>query len=172
MKIIVSRYWRLEFWSFNLIELVIFGLTILFSYDDIYFALFLSGCSFVLLSICQISCLICQQRFLSYVIYEDGVFTSFRIWRKKLCTITENACIYYTKINCRVSMKYRGDYVFISNEPFEYHEVPELRIFPWQPKPIQHTYSMKKIIMLPYEENAPYLSKLSEWTRIYPKSNI
>ena len=33
-------------------------------------------------------------------------------------------------------------------------------------------YSMKKIIMLPYEENAPYLSKMSQWTRIYPKANI
>ena len=168
MKIIVSQHWRREMLATVAIELLGILASFVWWYEKNIGLFIIMVCFIIfLMSFCQVIGIVLQHRYLCHVIYENNKYTSFFL-NKKLCTITEDACIYYTKINISVSTRYRADYIFISNEPFEYRDIPELRIFPWQPKPIQYTYDMKKMIMLPYKENAPYLSKMHEWTRIYP----
>lgn len=172
MKIIVSRFWRLEMWSTVGIEFlgILFSL-ICWHGDDIVLGLLMAGYCFFTMSFCQILGFVVQHRFLSHVIYENGTYTSF-FWQKKLCVIHENDSVFYAKIHARISTFHYADFVLISTDSFEYHDVPPIRWFPWDPKPIQVSYDVKKMILLPYEENAPYLSKISQWTRIYPRPNI
>lgn len=174
MKITVSRYWKLEFLSLILIELIpIVGIpvTLLFFPDDVDFMIYFSICGFIMMTFGQVIIVVASYRFLTHVIYENNIYTSF-FWRKKLCVIKENDSLFYAKIHARISTFHYADFVLISTEPFQYHDVPPIRWFPWDPKPIQVSYDVKKMILLPYEENAPYLSKISQWTRIYPRPNI
>lgn len=169
MKITVSRYWKLQFLSTFLIEGVTIGFLLLFR--DIGEVIIGSFFVILMMSSVQILCIVVQHRFLSHVIYENDTYTSF-FWRKELCIIHENASVFYAKIHARISTEYYADFVLISTESFEYRDVPTIRWRRKDPKPIQVSYDVKKMILLPYEENAPYLSKISQWKRIYPSPNI
>ena len=170
MKIIVSHYMRRE-----LRTLVITGtFGILFCFivwhteDYIIVAAICSSFIVFVTVICQILCFTYGRRLFSHVIYENDTYTSY-FGKKKLCTIDSNSPVFYAiTYAARVSTTYFRDYILISAEPFQYQNGPIVQMFPWQPKPIHTSYDMQKMIMLPYEENAPYLSKMHEWTRIYP----
>ena len=172
MKIIVSRFWRIEMWSLVVGEIFLIILSFVFwngEYLDlgILFAILVV----IIMTFWQITGIILEHRFLSHVMYNNNLYTSFFV-KKKLCEIDGNEPIYYTKIYGRISAKHYAEFILISQSPFDYCEFTSMPWFPWQPKPLLYSYNIKKMILLPYEENAPYLSKLSEWTRIYPKANI
>ena len=92
--------------------------------------------------------------------------------QKKLCVINEDGIVFYAKIHGRISTHDYTDFVLLSTEAFEYREVPTIRWHCKDSKPLLVSYDVKKMILLPYEENAKYLSNLSNWTQIFPKPNI
>lgn len=167
MRIIVSRYWRLTLYSLFIIEMIGVGLTFLSFHDDILAAIIFSFYSIVIMSLLQLLCLSVQHRFLGHVIYKDGKYSSFFV-RKRLCEIHEDSEVYYAKFHSRISAFYYADFILLSMDSFEYQDVPTVRWFPWDPKPLLISYDVKKMILLPYEENAPYLQKVSKWNRIFP----
>lgn len=174
MKIIVSRYWRVNLGTLVAMEtigIIIILLTFLFFPSDAVFNTLLFGGNIIMMIPFQILLTISQRRFLGYVTYQNGIYTSYFL-RKKLCTISENDSIFYAKIHGRISAAYYADFVLISKEAFDYCEALPTGWFRIKNKPLLVSYDMKKMILLPYEENAPYLSKMSQWTRIYPKANI
>ncbi len=171
MCIIVLRYWRLTLYSLFIIEIVGVGLTFLCFQDDILAAISFSCYSIVTMSLLQILCLIVQHRFLGHVIYENGTYVSC-FFTKKLCKINENDGIFYAKIHGRISAFHYADFVLISKDPFEYWEVPTIRWFPWNPKPLLVSYNVKQMILLPYDENGIYLTNISKWKRIFPSETM
>ena len=151
-----------DIWCFN---------SFYFFPDNVGLAVIMLGGTCIIFLPLQLILYITMQRVLVHVVYEKGIYTSYYFGRK-LCMIKENDMVFYAIVHARISEYYYADFVLISTEIFEYHEGQKIRWLRSIPKPIIASYDTKKMILLPYEENAPYLSKLSQWTRIYPKAKI
>ena len=169
MKIIVSKLWRKELKGIVIAEIlgVLFCFTVWHTEDYIFLAVMYSVLFVIVGTMGQILYLTTQQRLFFHVMYENGKYTSF-FFRQKKCTIDEKSPIFYTTTYGMLHPNRFENFIIISKEPFEYKDVPIIRWSKKDPKPLYNSYDVKKMIMLPYEENAPYLSKMHEWTCIYP----
>jgi hypothetical protein len=94
-------------------------------------------------------------RYLSYVVVEGHLYTSYSVFNKKLYTLDINAPVYYRVFKAQQDMFYIMDFVALSNEPFEFVE----RNLSW----FLYFYGFEEMLVMPYNDKTKPLMRLEDW---------
>jgi hypothetical protein len=94
-------------------------------------------------------------RYLSYVVVEGHLYTSYSVFNKKLYTLDVNAPVYYRVFKAKQDMFYILEFVALSNEPFEFVE----RNLSW----FLYFYGYKEMLVMPYNDKTKPLMRLEDW---------
>ena len=123
----------------------------------------MSGVIFVY-ALAALLLLIMTRRFLTYVKINRDKMESF-IFRKSLCKVDCREKVYYAIFDGRESLYSTVKYIAVSNEPFEYYDVPRFQFFKAK-KPFLSTYDIKKVIVVPYHKETIPVLPIEEWINV------
>lgn len=158
MKIYLSKYWRFNcLCEVIMIFLLVAGTTAFCLWFRTVENYIMVLCCAIFVSILAVA-LFLSKKFLTYVIYENRVFTSFTFFGKQCCKVYGDKAVYYAKFISPQGQYGLKEFVAVSNEPFDFQPTygkAHIRF-------IQH-YNLNKIVVFPYDETIIPLLRVDEW---------
>lgn len=162
MKIVLSTRMRREAVGLCLIEFVMMLMCIIVFRGDTDVMIFALLYVFVMLTTVFGIIMCCQFRVFTHVINETECFRAF-LYKKELCVVDKSKPIYYAKFTGVLTRGVEGEFIVISNQPFEYKAPPLIRVFSREPKALIHSYNIKTQIAIPYNDQTKEILEFEKW---------